>query len=98
MYNFIGIRIMLFEWDEHKNRENKRKHGITFEEAVRVFADPNLKIVLDSEESEIRWNAVGFADKMLFVVFTERGKNALRIVSARKATKREIYGYKNDDL
>ena len=65
---------MLFEWDEHKNRENKRKHGIAFEEAVRVFADPNLKIVLDSEESEIRWHAVGFADKMLFVVFTEREK------------------------
>ncbi len=35
---------------------------------------------------------------MLFVVFTEREKNALRIISARKATKREIYGYKNDDL
>ncbi|WP_433068901.1 BrnT family toxin [Treponema vincentii] len=49
---------MIFEWDENKNKLNQRKHGISFEEAVRVFADPNLKIVLDPEESEyvgMRW-------------------------------------------
>ena len=53
---------------------------------------------LDPEESEIRWDAVGLVGKMLFVVFTERGQNTLRIISARKATKREINGYKNNDL
>ena len=89
---------MIFEWDENKNKQNKRKHGISFEEAIRVFADPNLKIVLDPEEKEVRWNAVGFVGKILFVVFTERGHNRLRIISARKATKREINGYKNNDL
>ena len=89
---------MIFEWDENKNQLNKRKHGISFEEAARVFADPNLKIVLDPEETEIRWDAVGFVGKMLFVVFTERGQDCLRIISARKATKREINGYKNNDL
>ena len=61
---------MVFEWDENKNQLNKRKHGISFEEAARVFVDPNLKIVLDPEETEIRWDAVGFVGKMLFVVFT----------------------------
>ena len=89
---------MIFEWDENKNQLNKRKHGISFEEAARVFVDPNLKIVLDPEETEIRWDAVGFVGKMLFVVFTERGQGCLRIISARKATKREINGYKNNDL
>ena len=51
---------MIFEWDENKNQLNKRKHGISFEEAARVFADPNLKIVLDPEETEIRWDARRF--------------------------------------
>lgn len=89
---------MTFEWDENKNRSNKQKHGITFETAARVFLDPNLIVVSDPELSEERWDAIGFVGSLLFVVYTERDNDKIRIISARKATKEEINGYKNNDF
>ena len=86
---------MVFEWDEDKNIANLRKHGIAFEDAVFVFKDPNLLETYDAKHSNLnedRWYAIGFAERILCVVFTERF-DIIRIISARLATKKEIHEY-----
>ena len=80
-----------FEWDEEKNNLNKKMHGIAFEDAKLVFNDP-LKIILPDlyhSEKEERWHAIGVVSRVLFVVFTERSENIIRIISARIGTKAE---------
>lgn len=86
---------MQFEWDEEKNKINIRKHKVSFENAVRVFLDPMHLEIPDPCENEERWNAIGFSDSILFVVYTERKEDVIRIISARKAVKEEIDGYKD---
>ena len=81
-----------FEWDEAKAASNQKKHGVTFEEAATVFADP-LAAIFDDEvhsEEEQREIIIGHSAKkrLLLVCFTERAE-AIRIISARRATKRE---------
>jgi len=92
---------MQFEWDEEKNQMNIRKHdGISFPMAVRVFKDDRRIEKYDCSHSleEDRFNVIGMVETMLFVVYTEREKDTLRIISARKATKEECDEYykKND--
>ena len=82
-----------FEWDEDKAVSNLRKHGVSFDEASTVFADP-LAVLFDDEEhsdDEIREIAIGrtILQQWVLVFFTERGEDLIRIISARKATKRE---------
>jgi len=82
---------LTFEWDEYKNKQNQKQHGISFEDAKFVFNDPNKVILPDlyhSEEEE-RWLAIGMVNRVLFVVFTERDDNVIRIISARIGTKAE---------
>ncbi len=76
---------MQFEWDDNKNKQNIQKHKLSFEEAARVFLDPNLLICPDPDTCEERWNAIGFVEKVLFVVYTEREGDVIRLISARKA-------------
>ena len=88
---------MTFEWDENKNAVNKKKHGISFEMAVRVFLDEKRIERLDVEHStleEERTNILGKVSDMLvlFVVATDRNGNK-RIISARKAEKYEEAEY-----
>jgi uncharacterized DUF497 family protein len=86
-----------FEWDESKNRRNQKKHGISFEDARFVFADPRKVVLPDLfHTEEERSLAIGMVNKILFVVFTER-KEKIRIISARKATnaEKEIYNDSN---
>ncbi|MDR2942986.1 MAG: BrnT family toxin [Treponema sp.] len=90
---------MRFEWDEKKNAKNKRKHGVSFKNAKRVFFDPKRFEEFDRKHSffEERWITVGFSDLIwLTVVFTERN-GYVRIISARNANKKEeeayFYGY-----
>jgi uncharacterized DUF497 family protein len=80
-----------FEWDEDKNKLNQQRHGIRFEDAKFVFHDPCRMILPDlyHSETEERWLAIGIVNKMLFVVFTERSENIIRLISARIATKAE---------
>jgi uncharacterized DUF497 family protein len=85
-----------FEWDEDKSSSNKKKHRVSFEEAATVFADP-LAAIFDDEahsEEEQREIIVGHSNKnrLLLVSFTERA-GAIRIISARQATKRERQAY-----
>lgn len=81
-----------FEWDEEKANTNLRKHGIAFEEATTIFSDPFLITIDDPLHSfdEEPFVNIGYSTKLrvLVVVHTER-KNLIRIISARKATKRE---------
>lgn len=92
-----------FEWDESKNKVNKRKHGVSFEIAIQVFEDPGHVVVTDpTEEGEQRWQAIGFVENalLLLVVHTvteEGGAESVRLISARRATRNEakIYGEQN---
>ncbi len=90
-----------FEWDERKNRANRRKHDVSFEEAQSVFFDDHAVEFRDDEHSgwEDRFLILGLsADlRMLMVCYCERrGGDVIRIISARKATKREVGFYTGD--
>ena len=94
---------MTFEWDEAKNQANKRKHGISFEEAAKVFLDPEMLEKYDSAHStdeEDRYSIIGMIPflRVIFVICTFRGNDRIRIISARPAEKNEeaIY-YENYD-
>ena len=91
---------MKFEWDINKEKSNIQKHGITFEQASYVFADPFALNRYDYEhsESEERWVLLGKSlnETVLVVVHTFRdsdGAEFVRIISARKATKKEKMAY-----
>ena len=94
---------MIFEWDEIKNETNIKKHdGISFKIAARVFLDSKRIEKYDEQHStleEQRWNAIGLVEDVLFVVFTERKNDIIRLISARKANQEEINEYySNYDL
>ena len=83
---------LIFEWDEKKAIANIKKHGISFEEASTAFAD-DLSITIDDplhSRDENRLILIGKSKRFntLVVVHIERGK-AIRIISARKATRKE---------
>ncbi|MCR4755113.1 MAG: BrnT family toxin [Lachnospiraceae bacterium] len=81
---------MIVSWDSKKNAINKRKHGIDFDYAKLVFADPHRVELYDVEhsESEDRYIVIGMIANLVVVVYTMR-KDTYRIISARKATKAE---------
>ena len=85
----------LFEWDEAKAESNRSKHGIDFEQAAAAFADPCALVRYDEAHSqeEDRFHLLGMvgATLVLLVVFTEH--DAIRIISARKATGQEVRYY-----
>ena len=87
-----------FEWDDQKAASNIQKHGISFDEAVTVFADEMALTFADTDhfETEDRSRTYGISNKgrLLVVVHTER-RNNVRIISARKATRYEKSIYEN---
>ena len=89
-----------FEWDERKAKSNLAKHGVNFAEASTVFGDPLSLTIPDPAHSqaEERFIILGtsFAGKLLVVVHTERGDN-IRIISARRASRREKRDYEKSD-
>ncbi len=88
---------MKFEWDPAKAKANIARHGVSFEEARAVFADSQAIELLDDCANEERWRFLGRAGpNLLMVVYTERG-NQVRIISARKASKREQETYLEQD-
>jgi uncharacterized DUF497 family protein len=84
-----------FEWDESKAEANLAKHRVSFLTAAAAFANEMLERIDDREDyGEIRWIALGRVDAEVYrIVFTWRGGNLIRIISAQKASKdeREIY-------
>lgn len=85
----------IFEWDVDKNKLNTQKHGIGFEQATAAFADPRALVAYDTghSEQEDRFHLLGMVNGVivLLVVFTEN--DAIRIISARKATRQEEKRY-----
>ena len=87
---------MHFEWNDVKASVNAQKHGVSFEEALSCFFDP-LQVAfddLDSSEHENREILIGHSKlgRLLLVSYTVR-KDVIRIISARKATQREVKDY-----
>lgn len=82
---------MRFEWDDEKNAENIRKHGIDFADAVQIFAGPLLEAVdARYDYGEDRFIGIGLlGNRTVVVVYTERGSDVIRIISARKALSHE---------
>ena len=96
---------MKFEWDENKNKANKLKHRVSFEEAETVFDDKNAVYLYDEQhsESEERFHIIGedMNFRELSVCHCYRGEDSeiIRIISARKATKIEVdYYYGRNEL
>jgi uncharacterized protein len=85
-----------FEWDRDKAKRNVKKHGVSFEEAMTVFADPLSLTIHDPEHSdeENRYVILGESNRrrLLVVVFTDRGEK-IRIITASAATRRERKKY-----
>jgi uncharacterized DUF497 family protein len=94
---------MLFEWDETKNRANRAKHGVTFEQAARVFHDPFHLTRHDRvENGEVRWQTIGRIGDVTIVIVahairTDLDVEIYRLISARRATKRERRSYEEGD-
>jgi hypothetical protein len=89
-----------FEWDETKAETNLSKHGVSFQEALTVFLDPLARIFDDEFHSvdELREIIVGHSidGRLLLVSFTEREIGLVRIISARRATRRERNDYEEN--
>lgn len=88
----------MFEWDENKNRINKTKHGISFEEARSVFYDKNAIVFDDPDHSyeEDRFLMLGMSEKEKICIVSHciRGRDdIIRIISAREATSIEKETY-----
>lgn len=85
-----------FEWDPQKAARNLAKHGVSFEEAATVFADPLGRIASDPRHSvdEERFVLLGLSERqrLVAVMFAERGE-AIRVISARRAIRRERRDY-----
>lgn len=84
-----------FSWNKSKAKDNEAKHGVSFDLAKKVFQDPFAVEYLDDRQDygEERLVIIGLADgQVLFVAYTER-KGAIRMISARRATKHEQEAY-----
>ena len=90
---------MKFEWDPRKDAANRKKHRVSFEEALTVFADPLARIFDDEDHSldEPREIIIGHSvnERLVVVCFAARG-DTVRIFSARKATKQEREDYEEN--
>ncbi len=87
-----------FEWDEHKDATNAKKHGVSFDEAKSVFLDEHAKLIDDPDHSddEDHFVLLGLSRtlRLLVVCHCYRSEgNIIRIISARKASSREAMSY-----
>ena len=86
-----------FEWDLLKSELNRAKHGIDFEDAIKVFYGPII-VRRSNRNDEKRWVAIGYSeDRLIAVVFTRRA-DAIRIISTRRARKNEERAYRNAEM
>lgn len=91
--------MLIFEWDQEKAKQNIKKHDISFDEASSVFGDVLSLTIYDPvhSEKEDRFILIGnsFKNQIIVIAHTERG-DKIRIISARKATKRERMQYEKN--
>ncbi len=84
---------MGFEWDEKKEMQNIAKHGVSFRSVVEIFDDPGRLKERSDRKGEERWLTTGFFEgKTWAVAYVKRGET-IRIISARRAGKREKERY-----
>lgn len=88
------MTILAFSWDPRKDRENHKKHGVSFSEAKTVFYDENALLLRDPDHSisEDRFILMGISSSLRFLVIVHCYKGSegvIRIISARKATGNE---------
>ncbi len=85
---------MRFTWDPRKAAANARKHGVSFEEAASVFADP-LALVVEDAVDPGRTVLIGMSERLrvLLTVYTDIDQDTIRIISARRATSHERRHY-----
>lgn len=88
---------MRFDWDAPKAADNRRKHGVSFEEAMTTYG-PQKPLILEDlkhSEAENRYYVIGFSDRgrLLTVCIAYDGGDLIRIISARKATRHEVELY-----
>lgn len=86
---------MEFGWDPRKAKENMRKHGVDFADAVIALEDEKALTIEDPDHDEPRFKTLGMGATLniLFVVHCEQTANSIRIISARKADKKETKFY-----
>jgi len=88
-----------FEWDAEKAKENRRKHGVTFDEAITAFSDPLAMLLPDPDHSigEKRYLVLGTSaqGRLLVVAIAERPPRT-RLISARRATRKERRQYEEE--
>jgi len=87
-----------FEWDDNKNRLNKQKHRVSFEEALTVFSDEHGLLISDPNhsEEEDRFLLLGLSIKLNTLVVCHcyrKSEDVIRIISARKASRKEQQQY-----
>ena len=92
-----------FEWDPTKAANNLRKHGVSFQTAARVFTDPYALVELDRlENGEERWQTIGVVEGVLMLMVAHIGREqddieVIRIISARRADRRERRRYEEEN-
>jgi len=87
-----------FEYDSEKSAENKRKHGVDFEEAQALWSDPMLLEIPARVSDELRWVVVGkLNEKHWSAVITRRGDN-VRLISVRRSRDEEVEIYESQDI
>jgi uncharacterized DUF497 family protein len=101
------VKSLRFEWDEAKNLSNLRKHGISFAEASAAFLDPFYVSVQDRiEDGEPRWQTFGVVEGLLLLTVAhtvteehDHGSSVevIRIISARRATRKERRHYEDEN-
>ncbi len=92
------MEMLSFEWDPNKDLINRRKHGVSFEEAATVFQDVNALVIDDPEhsEKEERFIILGYSLRAYLLVVCHcyrASESIIRIISARKATTNETRQY-----
>jgi uncharacterized protein len=89
---------MRFEYDPDKSAENKRKHGIDFEEAQALWVDSALVEIPARTSDEPRWLLIGkIEQKHWSAVVTRRGEN-VRLISVRRSREEEVMIYESEDI
>jgi len=98
-YNYnVNMNELSFEWDERKSRSNKKKHGLSFEEAKTAFFDENALLIHDPDhsEEEDRFILLGLSAKLRILVVCQayrKRAQIIRIISARIASRQEQKQY-----
>lgn len=85
----------MYEWDEEKNKKNREKHGVDFEDAQYVFSGETISFDDDRfDYGEERWITMGLLNSRIMVVTWTRRSEKIRVISMRKANDREQEIYK----